>query len=140
MFDLSNVDKLAKNLFGKSEIKNRIGLNAAKMITGDMVTLYGEFKQAKGVGVLCFNPSKPDKSVYMTLDDLRVDLALAEEMCDIGTSSFLTEAIKIVQKYGDKKDTGVVVLVSDRGMSLHVLDLNDAEERLNNIVDAASND
>jgi hypothetical protein len=140
MFDLSNVDKLAKNLFGKSEVKNRIGLNAAKMITGDMVTLYGEFKQAKGVGILCFNPSKPDKSVYMTLDDLRVDLALAEEMCDTGTSSFLAEAIKIVQKYGEKKDTGVIVLVSDRCMSLHVLDLNDAEERLNNIVDAASND
>jgi len=133
-------DKLAKDLFGKSEVKNRIGLNTAKMITGDIVTLYQEFRKASGAGALCFNPAKPDQSVYMTVADLKTDMALAEEMCDADTAKFLSGAIGLVQKVGSKEDKALVLLASRYGISAHVIDLDEANSRLDGIADAASRD
>jgi hypothetical protein len=140
MANSKELDKLAKNLFGKSEVKNRIGLNTAKMITGDIVTLYQEFRKASGAGALCFNPAKPDKSIYMTVPDLKVDMALAEEMCDKETSAFLAKTIELVQKVSEKDDKALVLLTSSHGISAHVIDLDEANSRLDGIADAASRD
>jgi hypothetical protein len=140
MTNSKELDTLAKNLFGKSEVKNRIGLNAAKMIAGDIVTLYQEFKKASGAGALCFNPAKPDKSVYMSVADLKTDMALAEEMCDSETAAFLSKTIELVQKVGAKEDKALVLLASNQGISAHVIDLEEASSRLDGIADAASRD
>ena len=140
MANSKELDKLAKNLFGKSEVKNRIGLNAAKMITGDIVTLYQEFRKASGAGALCFNPTKPDKSIYMTVSDLKVDMALAEEMCDSETAAFLAKAIELVHKVSADEDKALVLLTSNYGISAHVVDLEQANSRLDGIADAASRD
>lgn len=134
------LDQLAKNLFGKSEVKNRIGLNTAKMITGDIVTLYQEFRKASGAGALCFNPAKPDQSIYMTVSDLKTDMALAEEMCDSETAAFLNKTIDLVQKIADDEDKALVLLTSKHGISAHVVDLDKANSRLDGIADAASRD
>jgi hypothetical protein len=140
MANSKELDKLAKNLFGKSEVKNRIGLNTAKMITGDIVTLYQEFRKASGVGALCFNPAKPEQSIYMTVPDLKVDMALAEEMCDSETSAFLAKTIELVQKVSENEDKALVLLTSQYGISAHVIDLDEANSRLDGIADAASRD
>lgn len=140
MTNSKELDKLAKNLFGKSEVKNRIGLNAAKMITGDIVTLYQEFRKASGAGALCFNPTKPDKSIYMTVSDLKVDMVLAEEMCDSETAAFLAKAIELVHKVSADEDKALVLLTSNYGISAHVVDLEQASSRLDGIADAASRD
>jgi hypothetical protein len=134
------LNQLAKNLFGKSEVKNRIGLNTAKMITGDIVTLYQEFRKASGEGALCFNPAKPEQSIYMTVSDLKTDMALAEEMCDAETAAFLSQAIELVQKVSSDENKALILLTSRYGISAHVVDLDEANSRLDGMADAASRD
>ena len=38
---------LGQKLFGKSEVQDKISKNALKIILGDIVTLYSEFRTAK---------------------------------------------------------------------------------------------
>lgn len=134
------VEQLSQTLFGASEVKTRIGLNAAKMIAGDIVTLYGEFKKASGAGILCFNPYKPDKSSYLTKSDIQRDIALAEEMCDDSTADFLRKTLNVVDKTGARDDAAAVMLVTDGGASLHIVDLAETEDRLKKIADASGRD
>lgn len=134
------VKQLTQTLFGASEVKNRIGLNAAKMIAGDIVTLYGEFKKASGSGILCFNPYKPDKSTFLTKKDIQRDIALAEEMCDDGTAEFLRKTLNVIDKTDAQKDAAAVMLLTNEGATLHIVDLTETEDRLNKIADASSRD
>lgn len=140
MTNARKVDQLTQTLFGASEVKTRIGLNAAKMIAGDIVTLYGEFKKASGAGILCFNPYKPDKSSYLTKKDIQRDIALAEEMCDDDTADFLRKTVNIVNKTENRDDAAAVMLISDSGATLHIVDLEETENRLKKIADASSRD
>jgi hypothetical protein len=140
MTKAQKVKQLTQALFGTSEVKNRIGLNAAKMIAGDIVTLYGEFKKASGSGILCFNPYKPDKSSYLKKADIRRDIALAEEMCDDDTAEFLRKTLNVIDKTDERTDAAAVMLLTDAGATLHIVDLNETEERLNKIADASSRD
>lgn len=135
-----NVKRLTETLFGASEVKTRIGLNAAKMIAGDIVTLYGEFKKASGNGILCFNPFKPDKSTYLTKQDIQRDIALAEEMCDEVTAEFLRKTSNVIEKTAERESAAAVMLLNDTGATLHIVDLNETEERLNKLADASSRD
>lgn len=131
--------ELAKKIFGRSEVQNRIALNTVKMIIGDITTLYEEFKKAEGNGALFFNPSKPDCSQYMTIRDIQTDIALAEEIMDAGLAGFLQKLITVVEKESDSGKP-IVVMVDQRGMSIHLIDLEAAEELLNKTSDAASAD
>lgn len=140
MTNARKVQQLTQTLFGASEVKTRIGLNAAKMIAGDIVTLYGEFKNASGAGILCFNPYKPDKSSYLTKQDIQRDIALAEEMCDDPTAEFLRKTLNIVDKTGAREDAAAVMLLTDNGATLHIVDLAETEDRLKKIADASSRD
>jgi hypothetical protein len=134
-----NATELAKRLFGKSEVQNRIALNAVKMIIGDITTLYQEFKKADGLGALFFNPSCPEYSQYMTLEDIKTDIALAEEVLNDDLASFLKKLYTIVEKEGSD-ETPVVVMVDQKGLSIHLIDLNEVEELLNKQSDALSSD
>ena len=131
--------KLANSIFGKSEVQNRIALNAVKMIVGDIVTLHDEFKKAEGAGALFFNPSAPEASTYMSVSDIRKDIALAEEIMDDQLKHFLEKLLVVVDKE-QKNEVAVVVLVNREAMSIHLIDLNAAEERLNEFSNAIIRD
>jgi len=138
MTNMNNkIKQMSATLFGKTETQRRIAKNTVKMIMGDVATLYEEFYKYKGLGALFFNPNKPDQSSYMTVKDLNSDKAVAEEMCDEQTATFLNKLINLIDKNSEDHKP-IVVMVSDKGMSAHVLDLNQVEERINNISDAAS--
>ncbi len=131
--------KLANSIFGKSEVQNRIALNAVKMIVGDIVTLHDEFKKADGAGALFFNPSAPEASTYMTVADIKKDIALAEEIMDDELKKFLQKLLNVVDKE-HKNEVAIVVLVNKEAMSIHLIDLNAAEERLNEFSNALIRD
>ena len=128
--------KLSNALFGESEVKNRIALNAVKMIVGDIVTLYNEFKNAEGAGALVFNPESPEKSQFMALRDIQRDIAIAEEAMDDNLKKFLEKVQTIVVKESSSEKPVVIMLTRD-SMSVHVIDLNETEERLKEALDAS---
>ena len=128
--------KLASTLFGESEVKNKIAMSAVKMIIGDIVTLYNEFKTAEGAGALLFNPQFPEKSQYMALRDIQRDLALAEELMDTDLQKFLQKVQTIVVKESSTEKP-IVVMITSESMSVHVIDLNETEERLKEAYDAS---
>lgn len=121
--------RLAQSLFSKSEVQNRISMNAVKMIIGDVVTLYTEFRNAEGLGALFFNPQRPDDSQYLTISEIHKDVALAEELMNNELSDFLKKLINLIQKE-QENDSPIVVMIDQSGMSVHVIDLNLAEEML----------
>lgn len=129
--------RLAQSLFSKSEVQNRISMNAVKMIIGDVVTLYTEFRNAEGIGALFFNPQRPDDSQYMTISDIHKDVALAEELMNNELSEFLKKLINLIQKE-QENDFPIVVMLDQSGMSVHVIDLNLAEEMLAKRLEDAS--
>ena len=139
MSSKNTVEKLARAIFGKSEVQNRIALNAVKMIVGDIATLYAEFRKTEGLGALFFNPASPDCSHFMTLKDIHTDVILAEEIMDDYLKEFLNKLISVINKEAESQQP-IVVMVDETSMSVHVLDLNLAEERINEVVDAVSGD
>lgn len=131
--------ELAKKIFSKSELQNHIAVNVVKMIVGDIVTLYEEFRQAEGLGALFFNPVNPENSSYMTIGDIKTDIILAEEIMDDDLKEFLKKLLNIVDKEQDNKQA-IVVLVNNQTMSIHLIDLNSVETQIKELVDAFSRD
>jgi hypothetical protein len=131
--------ELAKKIFSKSELQNQIAVNVVKMIVGDIVTLYEEFRQAEGLGALFFNPVAPENSSYMTIKDIKTDIILAEEIMDDDLKDFLKKLLNIVDKEQDNKQA-IVVLVNNQTMSIHLIDLNSVETQIKELVDAFSRD
>jgi hypothetical protein len=122
---------LRQKLFGKSEVQDKISKNALKIILGDIVTLYSEFRTAKGLGALFFNTTAPSNSLYMTIKEIYNDIIVAEELIDSDTKQFLQSVLNIVEKNSDNT-TPIVVMVDAKGLSVHLLDLdaiNDNIER-----------
>jgi hypothetical protein len=75
----------------------------------------------------------------MTLQDIHTDIALAEEIMDDYLRDFLNKLVNVVNKEADSKKP-VVVMADESSMSVHVLDLNTAEERLDEVANAISRD
>jgi|TARA_R110002126_G_scaffold10363_3_gene47206 hypothetical protein len=114
---------LGQKLFGKSEVQDKISKNALKIILGDIVTLYSEFRTAKGLGALFFNTTAPSNSLYMTIKEIYNDIIVAEELIDSDTKQFLQSVLNIVEKNSDNT-TPIVVMVDAKGLSVHLLDLD----------------
>jgi hypothetical protein len=133
----NNLKSFGQKLFGKSEVQNRISKSALKVIFGDVCTLYAEFKKAKGYGALFFNPFNPEKSTYLTLPEIRNDIALAEELCDEETAKFLKILSKVVDKEADSENS-IVVLVDNKKLALFTMDLNEINKHIDEIADAYS--
>jgi hypothetical protein len=134
-----SVDNMAKKLFSKSEVQNRIAVNTVKMIIGDIVTLYKEFKNNEGSGALFFNPASPNNSCYMSIKDIKNDIILAEEVMDKDLKVFLEKLLNVVIKE-ENGDKAIVVLLDSATMSIHLVDLNTAEETINELANAFSRD
>lgn len=129
--------KLANKLFSDNEVQNKIAINTLKMIIGDIVTLYDEFRKVEGLGALFFNPSNPEKSSYMTVADIKIDITLAEEIMNTELKDFLNKLLNVIDREQDSKKS-VVVMVTCESMSVHVVDLNTVEENIEALADAFS--
>ena len=105
-------------------------METLKSIIGDIVILYQEFRKAKGPGSLVFSTISSEQGVYLTPEDIRIDIAMAQEMCDDGMGVYLNDLLGKVSKFEYDEDKAVITLLTDKGMSTHVLDLNDAEHNL----------
>ena len=133
-----NIKALESKLFNKSEVQNRISKNALKIILGDMITLYNEFRNASGLGALFFNTMSPLNSLYMTTKEIYNDIVLAEELMDSDTKEFLQKTLNVIEKNSDNT-TPVVVMVDTQGMSIHLLDLDAISERIDQQAEEAAN-
>jgi hypothetical protein len=120
---------LGQKLFGKSEVQDKISKNALKIILGDIVTLYSEFRTAKGLGALFFNTTEPSNSLYMTIKEIYNDIIVAEELIDSDTKQFLQSVLNIVEKNSDNT-TPIVVMVDAKGLSVHLLDLDSVNDNI----------
>lgn len=120
---------LGQKLFGKSEVQDKISKNALKIILGDIVTLYSEFRTAKGLGALFFNTTAPSNSLYMTIKEIYNDIIVAEELIDSETKQFLQSVLNIVEKNSDNT-TPIVVMVAAEGLSVHLLDLDSVNDNI----------
>jgi hypothetical protein len=120
---------LGQKLFGKSEVQDKISKNALKIILGDIVTLYSEFRTAKGLGALFFNTTEPSNSLYMTIKEIYNDIIVAEELIDSDTKQFLQSVLNIVEKNSDNT-TPIVVMVGAKGLSVHLLDLDSVNDNI----------
>jgi hypothetical protein len=120
---------LGQKLFGKSEVQDKISKNALKIILGDIVTLYSEFRTAKGLGALFFNTTAPSNSLYMTIKEIYNDIIVAEELIDSETKQFLQSVLNIVEKNSDNT-TPIVVMVDAKGLSVHLLDLDSVNDNI----------
>jgi hypothetical protein len=132
-------EEFARKMFSRDEIKNRIALNTVKMIVGDVITLYGEFRKVQGLGALFFNPSAPEKSQFMTITDIRDDISLAEELLDDDLKNFLTKLINVINRESEN-DKPVIVMLDDSTMSIHVVDIDLAQKRIDDFSNAFSGD
>jgi hypothetical protein len=132
-----NIKALGNKLFSKSEVQNRIAKNALKVILGDMTTLYNEFRTASGLGALFFNTMSPLNSLYMTTKEIYNDIILAEELMDTDTKEFLQKTLNVIEKNSDNT-TPVVVMVDSDGMSIHLLDLDEISQRIDQQAEEAA--
>jgi hypothetical protein len=134
-----NSERLASKLFSKSEVQNKIAVNTVKMIVGDIVTLYQEFRKAEGLGALFFNPVTPENSSYMTIKDVQNDIVLAEELMDDDLRDFLKKILRVIEDE-QEQETAIVVLINNQTMSIHIIDLNTVDTQIKELVDAFSRD
>jgi len=134
-----NSERLAHKLFSKSEVQNKIAVNTIKMIVGDIVTLYQEFRKAEGLGALFFNPVAPENSNYMTIKDVRNDIVLAEELMDDDLRDFLKKILRVIEDE-QEQENAIVVLINNQTMSIHVIDLNTVDGQITELADAFSRD
>ena len=137
MADFKKVAKqLRQNLFAGGEAKRRMASNVVRMIIGDIITLYTEFKTHKGEGALFFNTSDAEKSQYLSINEIKTDMALAEELMNKDLTTFFKKLLQVLEKESESGDP-VVVMLDIHGMSIHVLDKNKIDEVLEEAVDAA---
>lgn len=134
-----NSERLASKLFSKSEVQNKIAVNTVKMIVGDIVTLYQEFRKAEGLGALFFNPITPENSSYMTIKDVQNDIVLAEELMDDDLRDFLKKILRVIEDE-QEQETAIVILINNQTMSIHIIDLNTVDVQIKELVDAFSRD
>lgn len=132
-----NIKALGNKLFSKSEVQNRIAKNVLKVILGDITTLYNEFRTASGLGALFFNTMSPLNSLYMTTKEIYNDIILAEELMDTDTKEFLQKTLNVIEKNSDNT-TPVVVMVDSDGMSIHLLDLDEISQRIDQQAEEAA--
>lgn len=137
MFNSKKTKEAFKSVFGFSEVQNRIALNTIKMIVGDMVTLYLEFKKTEGAGALFFVPSDPSSSRYVPIQDIKRDIILSEELMDNNLTGFLKKLENIVAKHDDDSKP-IVVLVTGESMSIHIVNPDEVSDNINDYLTDAS--
>ncbi len=124
---------LAKTIFGNKKEKDRFAATTASLIVGDMITLYDEFRKARGAGALFMNPECPEQSTYLTLKEIHNDMSVAEEFGNNELAGVLKRLINVAQN-SDEGDA-VIVTVDSNLLSAHVLNMTKAKEQLSNFAE-----
>ena len=131
MFDLSKkASGLVRQMFGGNERENMIAAGVMRTILADITRIYFENKKTRGKGILVFNGEDPEKSKYLTTKDIDQDLALAEEMMHKQTCHMFKKIIEFIEEKHES-DLALVAMIQSDGVSLHVVDPQEANERIN---------
>lgn len=130
MFNLSKkATALTKQLFGGNQVENKIAAGVMRTILSDITRLYFENKQARGKGVLVFNPEEPEKSRFLTVGDLEDDLSVAQEAMNTQMADMLKKVIKVVEKENES-DVAIIAMIQLDGIAIHLLDSEEANKRI----------
>lgn len=73
----------------------------------------------------------------MTTKEIYNDIILAEELMDTDTKEFLQKTLNVIEKNSDNT-TPVVVMVDSDGMSIHLLDLDEISQRIDQQAEEAA--
>jgi hypothetical protein len=130
MFNLSKkATALTKQLFGGNQVENKIAAGVMRTILSDITRLYFENKQVRGKGVLVFNPEEPEKSRFLTVEDLEDDLSIAQEAMNTQMTDMLKKVIKVVEKENES-DVAIIAMIQLDGIAIHLLDSEEANKRI----------
>ena len=130
MTDFSKGAQKIAALFKGNETERMLTASVLRTILADMIRLYFENRKASGKGCLVFNPMEPTASRYITVVDIQSDLAIAEEAMDENIAEMFKTILRVIEKE-DNEDIAIVAMIDDEGMHIHLLDPNDANERIN---------
>lgn len=134
MFDLSTGAKiLKKKLFGESEVNSRIAAGILRTILADITRLYFENVNARGKGLLVFNPENPEASSYLTVDDILNDIALSQEACNTKLEKMLRDTLALIDKEFDNK-LPIIAMIQSDCINIHIIDPEETDERINELV------
>lgn len=129
------VQHLKQMLFSGGEIDRMISAGVMRTIFADITRLYFENKQQRGKGILVFNPEKPDKSRYVTTNDIEDDIALAQESCSDPLVESLEMVLKVIEKEAES-DIALVATISELGtIAIYPID----PDEINKMIDELSN-
>jgi hypothetical protein len=130
-----SVQHLKQMLFSGGEIDRKISASVVRTIFADITRLYFENKQARGKGILVFNPEQPDKSRYVTTNDIEDDIALAQEACSDSLVESLEMVLKVIEKEAES-DIALVATISELGtIAIYPID----PDEINKMIDELSN-
>jgi len=129
------VQHLKQMLFSGGEADRMISAGVVRTIFADITRLYFENKQARGKGILVFNPEQPDKSRYVTTNDIEDDIALAQEACSDSLVESLEMVLKVIEKESES-DIALVATISELGtIAIYPID----PDEINKMIDELSN-
>jgi hypothetical protein len=127
---MSRREKLiAQALDGKVDETSGKMLDAVvKLVLGDLATVYNRFWEAEGPGVMCFQPSNQDRSMFfLTLKELHS----AEEACEHENNGDLAETFRRIlgaaQKINPEEKAGYIIN-DEEGIRYLEIDYNQQSE------------
>lgn len=127
----SRREKLIASVIGPEldETKAKMLDATLKLILGDMGSMFFQFWQKQGPGVLCFQPADPSSSVfYLTLKELHG----AQEECERENNGDLAETFRRIleaaQKINPEEKAGYVLNDKD-GIRYIEIDYNKESEK-----------
>ena len=94
-----------------------------------MIRLYFENRAALGKGCLVFNPEEPEKSKYITKEQLEQDLSIAQEAMDSEITEMFEKILKVIEKE-DNDETAIFSMIDENGMHMHLIDAEEANKRI----------
>jgi hypothetical protein len=132
MFDSKKTNDLRKLLFKGNEQERMISAGVLRTIFADITRLYFENKQARGKGILIFNGDDPEKSKYITKEELQDDLALAQEDCLDDFAEGFKKMINVIDKESDN-DLALVAMVYPDGIAVNIINPDEINEKIDEL-------
>jgi hypothetical protein len=132
MFDSKKTNDLRKLLFKGNEQERMISAGVLRTIFADITRLYFENKQARGKGILIFNSDDPEKSKYITKEELQDDLALAEEDCLDDFAEGFKKMIAVIDKEAES-DLALVAMLYPDGIAVNIINPDEINEKIDEL-------
>lgn len=109
-----------------------ISAGVLRTIFADITRLYFENKQARGKGILIFNGDDPEKSKYITKEELQDDLALAQEDCLDDFAEGFKKMINVIDKENEN-DLALVAMVYPDGIAVNIINPDEINEKIDEL-------